>query len=185
MDNGARVRGAAFKTDAKYIINKFGSTALLKVERELSRLGYPLRYNKLKDSMWYDASLRLLSFDVMKKVLKMTPKDFEEMGYSAPGNSLIIRVLLRFLTTLRGAFGKSNYVWHKYYSKGDLIPTKYDLTNRKIILKLSGFKVSSLFISYLQGFLARLFNFMKPHKKVTVDSKKEGEDYIFTIRWKQ
>jgi len=48
MEIKGEVRGVAFRTDTEYILREKGEEGLKKLEDKMARLGYPIKYKKLR-----------------------------------------------------------------------------------------------------------------------------------------
>lgn len=61
-------RGFILKNDATFVKAKKGEAGLEKVEEELEKVGYPIKYKKIRSLNFYPVSWRAISLLAMKKV---------------------------------------------------------------------------------------------------------------------
>ncbi|MBM3258059.1 MAG: hypothetical protein FJZ05_02520, partial [Candidatus Nealsonbacteria bacterium] len=62
------VRGVAFKTDMEFVLKEKGKGGLKKVEDELKRIGFPIKYEEIKVMDFYPIGLRVISLMAIKEV---------------------------------------------------------------------------------------------------------------------
>jgi len=60
--------GSSLKTDREFIIEKQGMEGLIKVETEMKKLGYPLKYEDIDKYKWYPAQQDFLSLLLAQKI---------------------------------------------------------------------------------------------------------------------
>ena len=62
METKGETRGMSIKGDLEYVLYKKGKEGLKKIEDEMARLGYPIKYKKMKSMKFYPIGLEALNF---------------------------------------------------------------------------------------------------------------------------
>ncbi len=181
------VKGVVFKTDADFIKSFYGADGLVKAEKRLKELGYPLIFKDIINLKVYPVGLRALSLLVIKEVFNLTDKDIQLMGDGAPKTSFIIRLMLRFLISLEKALSKAPGLWREHYTIGELIVKEINKTGRFVIIHLKDFNVHPIIEIYLTGYFRRFVQLSLPKEKVKIKRRKrvsKGVSFIeYRIYW--
>lgn len=167
-----KVRGATLKTDIEYVANKYGKQGVEKLKKELKKTGENIDYNKIKNINWYPVSWRILSLVVINKTFNMTDKDMEDMGYSAPSNSFLVKIILRYFISLEKTFKECSKYWEKHWSVGRLYSKDINLEKKCLVLQLQDIDVHPILYNFLKGYFRAIAELMIKVKKIKVTIKK-------------
>lgn len=183
-----KVRGAVFQTDAAYVLNKRGREGLLKVQKELEKIGCPIDYENIKTMDWYPLGLRAISLLTIKKTFNWQDSEIEEMGNAAPKYSLIVKLLLRYFLTFEKTYKESPKYWEKHYTVGELGTPDYSLKKKYSVIQIKNFKIHPILCVYLKGYFMRICQLMlKEGKNFKVEETKcmfRNDPYHeIIIRW--
>ncbi|MFA6169765.1 MAG: hypothetical protein WCW67_03640 [Candidatus Margulisiibacteriota bacterium] len=178
------VRGVAFQTDAEYVKKKWGEEGLLRVGRRLSELGYPVEYDKIKPLVWLPLGLRILSLLVIDENFNMTKEELQEMGYTAPKFSFLMKWLVKFFSSAKTMIESAPAIWKKHYTVGEL-ETAYHGEEKFALVKVKGLVLPKSGIEYIQGYFRRVLEFSvgsAVHCEL-IKSPDNGADYYEFKAW--
>lgn len=182
------VRGAVFLTDIKYIKNAKGKEGIKKLKEEIQKQEKEFEFDKIKNIKWYPLKWRILSVLAAKKVFNWTDKDIFEMGRSAPYNSFIVKMILRYFSFFEKTCAEAPTYWAKHYTRGELETHKYDGKKKYVIFRLKNFKNDPCLCKYLMGFFKGMAELTNRSEKITIEESKcmfEGDPYHeFIMSWK-
>jgi len=183
-----QVRGVAFKTDAEYILKEKIEEDLKKLETELEKLGYPIKYKEIQTMSFYPIGLRLISLLLIKKIFNFDDKKINDIGFRATKKSLIIKLFIQYFLSLRRVFfDEAPKIWQKHYTIGKLIPTELNEERKYGILRLENFNLHPLYCCYLTGYFSGIGHMIIKSPKITVEEIKcvfRGDDcHEFLIKW--
>ena len=189
MEIKIETRGVVLKTDSEYILEKKGKAGLKKLEAELERLGYPIKYDQIGTMGFYPAGLRVLSLLAIKKVFNFDDEEIKKMGLVATKKSLIIKLFIRYFLSLRRVFFKeAPRLWRKHWTKGVLIPVELNEEKKYGILRLEGCNLHPIYCSsYLRGYFSGIVQMLIKSSKITCQETKcpfRGDEYHeYLLRW--
>ncbi len=147
-----RVKGVFLQTDFRYILEREGEIGLLKLEKEVDKLGYDLNYKEARAFEWRPVGLRIISLLLIKEVFGYNDNDFREMGRMAAKFSFIIKLFVKFSPSLKKIIDKSPQYYSAQYDVGALEVVKFDEKNKETILRIKNFKIHPLICLYLEGY---------------------------------
>lgn len=178
------VRGVAFQTDAEYVKKKWGKEGLLRVEQKLGELGYPIEYGKIKALTWLPLGLRILSLLVIDELFNLTKEELQEMGYTAPKFSFLMKWLVKFFSSPKETIESAPSVWKKHYTVGAL-ETDYHGDDNFATVRVKGLILPKSGIEYIQGYFRRVMEFSvgKPVHCELIRLPENGEGYYEFKAW--
>lgn len=182
-------RGVVLKTDGEYILEKEGEAGVNKLEEELKRLGYPIKYKEVKNMAFYPAGLRILSLIVIKKIFNFNDEKIKEMGLVATKKSLIVKLFIRyFLSIQRVFFREAPRIWQEHWTKGELIPIELNEEEKYGVLRLRDFDLHPLYCSvYLTGYFSGILQMLIKTRQITCQETKcsfRGDKYHeYLLKW--
>ena len=153
MEIKGEARGVVFKTDTEYILKEKGEEGLKKVEEELKKLGYPIKFKETRTMDFYPVGLRALSLLTIKKVFDFDDGKIKEMGKKAPKISTIIKLFMKYFLSLEKTIGQVSKMWEKHYTIGKL-EAEVNEKERYIILRLKDFKIHPVLCKYLEEYFS-------------------------------
>lgn len=191
MSSDIKVRGAVFKTDGRYVLEKMGQEGLKKTEAELKKIGQPLKYGEIKNMELYPAGLRMLSLLAVKKTCGLNDKEVKEMGILATKKSTIVRVFAKyFLSIERVFFREAPRLWQKHWTGGELTPAELNQEKKYAVLELKNFDLHPLYCSaYLPGYFSGILQMVIDTPRITCRETKctfslrGSEFHEFLLKW--
>lgn len=181
------VRGVVFKTDASYILKKFGEKGLAKLKEKTKELGWEIDYQNIKAMAWYPIGLRALSLLAVQQTFQWDEKEIKKMGNLAPKHSLMAGLMMKYFLSLKRVFEEVPKYWQKHYTVGQLEPYEIDEKEKYVVLMLRNFKISPILCPYLLGYFLRIGQFTIKSKKITIGEEKcefKGDSFHqFLMKW--
>lgn len=181
------MRGVVFKTDAEFILREKGREGLKKVEEELEKLGYPIKYDEIKTFDFFPIGFRMLSMLVIKQTFNFDDQKIKEMGTKAPRLSLIIRFFLQYFVSLKRLAEQAPKMWREHCNVGDLKTVDLNEEKGYVIVSLENFHLHPLYCTYLAGYLQTILEWVV---KAPVDCQEtqcyfRGEkNHQFLLKWR-
>ncbi len=188
MKISGEIRGIVIKADAQFIERRKGKESLEKVEKEMERLGYPLKYDEIRAMGFYPIGLRTLNLLVIKQALNFSEKDIREMGMESAKVPALIRFFMKhFLQRKDVFFRKIPMLWKKFSTLGRLENVMFDERNRKLIVALKDFDVHPLYCLHIQGLFYTLLKIITGSNQVSCEETKcvyKGDEcHEFLLKW--
>lgn len=119
------VRGMPFRSEAEFILKEEGEEGLKKLEDVMERLGYPIKYRKIKRLDFYPLGLLAVNLLAIKRLFGYDDKKFQEMGKFEGKSSFIIKLFLKYFVSLDRAIKEVPRMWEKHYTVGSLKIVKW------------------------------------------------------------
>ena len=94
-------KGVSFLTDLEYVKSKKGEEGIKALEEETKKLGCPIRYKEIQSTKWYPIGQRVVSLLAAQRAFGWGEKEIFEMGNTAPKRSLIVRMLMKYLISVK------------------------------------------------------------------------------------
>jgi hypothetical protein len=169
--------GSSLKTDRKFIIGKQGMEGLRRVETEMEKLGYPLKYEDIDEYKWYPVQQDFLSLLLAKKIFNWDDETIREWGRWGAKTNFIIKLMTRLISKKTISRLASKY-WRKYYTKGE-IEYKLDFRNKVGIVTIKDFIIYPVHAHYLEGYFYQIMCLIVPSQNLMI--KKVNENGVFDI----
>ncbi len=180
------IRWSAIKTEAEFVLAKQGEDGLVKLEKTIAELGYPLKYRKERVMDFYPLGLEAINLTVIERLFNYTEKDFQEMGRFEAKASLIIRLFIRYFVSIDNVIKEVPKMWRKNYTVGDLSVTDFNKEEKHISVRLENFSLTPIVCENLKGFFSSILQ-MVLGKKVTCEETKcvhkNDEYHEFLLSW--
>lgn len=187
MKKRGQVRGVVFNTDSEYILREKSEEGLKKVEQKTKEWGYPIDYKNVRNMEWYPVGLRALSLLAAKEVFDWSDEKIKDMGHSAPAYSFIVKLLMKYLLTLKQTYEKSPGYWTKHYTVGELKVPEYNEEEKYCVLQLRDFKIHPILCSYYLGYYRKIAELGARQEITGIEETKcsfKGAPYHeYVIRW--
>jgi len=182
------VRGAVFEIDREYVLKEKGKEGLKKVEEELEKIGYPIKYREIKTFNYYPVGLRILSLLAIKSVFNFDDEKIKEMGSFGTKISIIVKFFIKYVFSPKKAFdAQTSRLWREHWTVGDLIPVELNEEKKYAILRLQNFSLHPIYCTYLKGYFPGPFQLMIKNSKMTCEETKcvfRGDEYHeYLIKW--
>ncbi|MCD4705728.1 hypothetical protein K8R61_01465 [bacterium] len=182
-----KVRGVTLRTDAEYILNKKGEKGLERLQREILKTGEDIKYKNIKNVDWYPIGWRIVSLLVIREIFDWGDKEIKEMGHSAPKNSFIVKIIMRYFISLEKTFKEASKYWKKHYSVGRLVSDEIDLKKKYVKIKIEDFKGHPILCTFLEGYFSTIVGLMVKEKKIKAIEENcpyKGDSFHkITIKW--
>jgi len=186
MEIEGEARGVSFKGEMEYILETQGREAITKIEEELARVGYPIKYDEIKEMQFYPIGWEVTILLAVKKLFNLSDQEFRKMGEFESKLSLVIRVFMKHLFSIDLAVKEAPNVWKKNYTIGDLKVIELDKEKGQGTIRLEDFKVNPIICRVLEGFFANVVKMVigKPTTCQETKCQFRGDEcHEFVIRW--
>jgi hypothetical protein len=175
-----KVRGIVFYTDGQYVLQKEGEEGLKKLESVVKNFGYEINYRFPDKVSWYPIGLRAISLLLIKDTFGWDDEEIKNMGYSAPNFSFLIKLYMKFFVSLKKIVDQAPKLWEEHYKVGKLSAPVFDEENKKLVLRLTDFKVHPILCTYLSGYFLKVASLgikSKKHYSREIKCSFKGDPY--------
>jgi len=180
------VRGAAFKTQAEFLIKQEGKDGLERVEEELRSLGHPFKLREAGSMEFYPVGLVGIVQLIARRMFGYDEEMMKRMGEFESKVSFIMRLFISHFVSLDRVKSVVPEMWRKYYTVGNLQVVDSDEQKRYAVLRLSDFKIHKVHCQDLVGYFTSVLQ-MVVKSPVTCEETKcvfDGDDYHeFLFKW--
>lgn len=185
--NKGNVRGEILRDIFSYILEKKGKGGIKAVEEKLEELGHPFKFEEIRFFEWYPNSIALLVMLVIKEIFNWDDSDFFDMGNSAPKYSLIIKMLMKYLISVKKVCQEAPKYWRKHFDFGELEPLIVNEKEKYIIIRIRGHKFIPSICVYNAGYFLRVLQFCVKSKNINIKETKcmlRGDSYHeYVVKW--
>ncbi len=189
MNIEGEARGADLKNDWLYVKEKYGEEALKKVEERMAELGYPLKYDEISEMDFYPIGFDALSMLVIKEIFDFSEEDIMEMGENAIRFSIFLKIILRYLPSLKLFAKEANEIWGKHYTVGELEIENDGIERGEMVIKVKDFEIDPVYCPVLKAYFIELLKMMTAKKEIKVKEEKcvfRGDDICqFVLNWEK
>lgn len=185
LKQSGQVRGGVLRSDAHYIKKQYGDQALGSVEAVTIMMGYPIDYDRINTMAWYPAYLRGISLLSVAAALGFNGKELRDMGWAAPRNSILTKLMIRYFTSLRMLVERLQEYWSRNYTIGSLTGRQAD---QALHLRLGGIEIPRQLFPYLEGYFTSVVSMVVGNDKKVIMAdieRTDGDDtcYKILISW--
>jgi len=180
------VRGFAIKDDISYIHSKFGQEGVDKIEAEMRKLGFPIKYSDIKQMGFYPVGLAGVPQLVIKKLFNFDEQEFYKMGFFNARLPIPVRLFLRYFLSLRILADHGQELWRKYYRIGNYRASDINEKEGYVISIIDDFDITRTVCHTISGFLAGLVQMTINHPTTGKETKCTflGDDHHeFLVKW--
>ena len=178
--------GASLKEDLRFILIKEGKEGLKRVEEELEKLGYPLKYNEIKTFHWYPFFQNLLLFSIEKDLFQWDDEVFRENGRLSAKISIVLKILVKSFVALETTLKQVGRFWRMYYTVGE-VSAEYNKEERIIVCTIKDFTGHPAFCRIMEGFTWQVFSYHLPTDTLVVKEIEcpftGGSVHKFQLKW--
>lgn len=193
MELPGKIKGVTFNGDLEFILIKKGKEGVKKVEEETAKLGYLIEYEKMKETEWYPAGLRMVSIQAIFNTFGWEEKELIEMAEAAPKTSFLVRFFMKYFLSPEEIFQQAaSRMWKRYYSLGSLEALDFKVAPKsgQALLRVRDFNLHPLHCLFLGNFFIGVFKLADPDfKKINFEEIKcsfKGDDcHEFLIKWEK
>lgn len=181
------VIGATLIANAGFIVQKEGKKGLERLEQAMEEVvGYPLKTEELEPRKFYPSKLLAAMLLLMEKLFGFEKKEFVEIGREGPRIPLMLRVFIRYLTSVETLIKEAPEMWKRYFTIGGLEIIEYKEDERHITLQIKDFDFIPLQCWILKGYISSILE-MVVRSSVSCEETKclhRGDDFHeFVLRW--
>lgn len=180
-------RGIHLRNDAEYILTKKGKAGLELMEKELARLGFPIKYGEVKNMGFYPAGLRPLSLLASQKVFGWDNDGIRKMCGFAAGASFIVKLYMKYFYSIPKVLEKASKMWGEYWTYGKLLVKDYDEKEKRVTISIEDFDLHPIYCRCLEGYFKGLTKMVtktkNPECKETECSFGGGKGHRFVIKY--
>jgi len=188
MEFKGEIRGMDIIFDGEFVLKHNGKEGLKKVQEKLKEIGVPLEYKRLNPLSFCPGGLRVISLLAIQEALGYSDEKIEEMGKSAPKFSLIIKLFIKYFTSLRKFFfNQAPRIWKEYWTVGEFVPLELNEQEKFAIFRYQGVNLHPIYCTYLKGYFATVCQLVTGAKKVECKETKcvfRGDQFHeFFLKW--
>lgn len=188
LEKNGNIKGETINFILQYLQKKEGDDAIIKLKNRLSELDFPVDIEKVKSFSLVKDSIVAIIMIAIKDVFGWTDDDIYEMGKAEPKNSLIVRLLMKYLVSIEKTFERAPDFWRKFYDFGYLEAVEFNEEEKCFKLKLYKYDTDPVMCKYLAGFIHTMVAFSMKEGDVSVEETKciyNGDDcHEFFVKWK-
>lgn len=190
MEIKGEARGVHFKNDADFVLKEAGRDGLIKVEEELKRLGYPIKYSEINQFDFYPIGLRAISLLAIKKVLNWPDERVKDLCSYAMHVSWIIKLFMKYFFSLDKVCREAPKFWEKYFTLGELNVEELNEEKQFVIIKIKDFNLHPVYCRCFEGVLSGMVKMVVKSKRITCEEigcsfsgGKEMAEHKFLVKW--
>ncbi|MCU0679117.1 MAG: hypothetical protein MUC28_01555 [Planctomycetes bacterium] len=182
-------RGGDFIYLNNYVKTKYGEEGIRRVTAEIRKANYiPRDVTSIDEMDWIPSSLPTIFMLASAKIFHWRENDVLALGQGAISLHSLIKVFIRYFSSVKKTFQLAARTWQKHYSFGQLKIERFDEKNKEIILRLAGFKKHPISCLYLRGLFAKIIEVATGSAAVESEETKcefKGDPYHeFVFRWR-
>lgn len=186
MSLKGEVRGAGMKGYAEFILKEEDEEGLERLEKTMMKLGYPIKYRKMRAMKFFPIGLEALTLLAIKRLFNYDGEKLEEMGGLSLKGSIITRLFMKYFTSPQRITKEAINIWRKGVTVGDLKVVEYNKDKKYSIIRLENFRLHPLHCHVVRGYLSSAFKMIFKGEAQVEESKciYRGDDYHeFLIKW--
>lgn len=168
MSIPGNTKGNSLKTDAEFIVSRQGQQGLSELEEALALLGYPITYHDIRGFDWHPEAQAVLGIFVAMKLFSWEEDDLFDMGYAAPATSLIVKMLMRFVS-VEATFRQAPSVWGRHYDFGTFETVEFKKDKNEIVFRVADYPFFDYMDPYFDGFLTKTLELVTASSAVEVE----------------
>jgi len=179
-------RGFAIKDDISYINSKFGQEGVDKIEAEMEKLGFPIKYNDIRQMDFYPVGLAGITQLVIKKLFNFDDQEYRKMGFFNARLPIPVRLFLRHFLSLKVLASHGQKLWRKYYRVGNYRVSEINEKEGYVISIIDDFNITRTLCHTISGYLAGLVQMTinKPTTGKEIKCTFLGDDHHeFLVKW--
>jgi len=181
-----QIIGMSLKKDREFVLEKKGREGLKRVEEEMEKFGFSLKYEQIINYKWYPVQLDPLFLLVAKKTFHWNDKMMREWGCWAAKTHFLAKIMAKFFVSKKKfeKAGVATRFWRKYYTQGLLI-VHFDDRNRCGTVEIRDFLVVPIHCRYLEGYFSQIVSLVILSSKLKIEETPAGKKntFRFKITW--
>ena len=186
MKSRGESRGMNIKIDLDFVIEKKGKQGLKKIEAKMKELGYPLEYKKIRAMDFYPIGLEVVILLTIEEIFNFDEEKLKEMGTSVVKFSLLMKIFLKYLGSLKLIAKQIPGIWKEHYTIGSLEMLDFSDKKRYVVLREKNFNINHIYCKIHKGYFVKVAE-MVVKKPVSCKETKcmfKGDPYHeFLLTW--
>jgi hypothetical protein len=162
------VLGLSLKDDFKALTAKAGESAIAQFEKKTKELGYETDFTDINSYSWYPAGYEAVLCLVATHLFKWEPDDIVELGILSVRDSLLLKIIMRFVS-MKDTLDKGARYWQKYYDFGEFVSTEYSEENSCASFQIKNYKVHPVINYFQAGYFHSITELATGSKEVVVE----------------
>ena len=188
MRSGRKTRGAIIKNAGKFVLDKKGEDGLNKLEVEMEKLGYKIKFEEFTEVNLYSLGETILCLVLIKRLFNFTDEDFQELGRRTSKISVVARMAMRSLAaiSLKQIITKFPETWSKMNPIGELTVTNLDEKGRSLTLRVDNCDTHPIQCQIMIGAFSSLFRIILGKEVSCTETKciyKQDDCHEFLVKW--
>lgn len=179
-------RGANIKVDFDFVLEIKGEKGLEKVENRMVELGYPLNYKNIKPMDFYPIGLDAIVLLSIKEIFNFNDGDIEKMGAAVVKFSPLMKVFMKYFSSLSLISGQIPGMWKKHYTMGKLIMFDFSDEKKYAIIREEDFKIHPVYCDIHKGYFTKVAQLVVKAPVVCQETKcmfKRDPYHEFLLTW--
>jgi len=179
-------RGHSIRNTGDFILKEEGREGLNKLESAMARLGYPIKYEKAKETNYYPAKILAITLVVIEKIFNYDAKKFQEMGRFRAKFSIIMRMLMRYLISLDRAVKEMPKMWRKFLTTGDAKVVSFDKKEKYAVIRIENYRFHQIQCRIIEGIFSTVLQTIVKSNVTCQETKciHRGDEYHeFLLKW--
>lgn len=179
-------RGHSIKNTGDFILKEEGKEGLKKLENAIAELGYPIKYNKIKETKYYSARILAITFVLIERIFNYNAEKFQEMGKFRAKFSIIMRMLMRYLISLDRAIKEMPRMWRKFLTTGDAKVVSFDKKEKWAIIRIENYRFHQIQCRVIEGIFSTILQAIVKSNVTCQETKcvHRGDEYHeFLLKW--
>ncbi len=180
------VRGRGIREPMNFVFEREGENGLKKIEDTMIKLGFPLKYQEIKENNLYPIKLLAITLLVMKRLFDYDDKNFQDMGKMGAKLSMLVRIFMKYFVSLKKIVTTIPEYWRKYYTIGEARLIEFDEKKRYIILRIENFPYFPAHCDILKGYFSGVVQMVVKSQVFCKEIKcpRMGDKYHeFIVEW--
>jgi hypothetical protein len=108
----------------------------------------------------HPVGLRVISLLLIRDTFGWQDSEIRRMGYVAPGNSFIVKLLMCFFVSFKKFSDEVPRYWRMHHTIGNLEVINLDEKSKDVTLRLNDIKIHPILCLYLEGYFERIYEFV-------------------------
>lgn len=186
MKNKGEARGISIKAKMEFALQKRGKKWLSQLEEEMTKVGYPLKYKKIKTLSYYPIGYETLALLLLEGTMNLTEKEISEVGEFVAKNNVIIRTFMKYLSSMELTVKNAPKMWKQYYTIGDLKVPEYNRDENYAIIRLENYHLHPIHCPFFKGYFKGTVQMVVKKETICEETKciYRGDDYHeFLLKW--
>ena len=181
-----KARGVSIKDYGDYLLLKKGAEGLKALEEATIKLGYPIDYRKLKRMDYYPLWFEGLTLLLIKRLFDFNDEEIQKMGRSQAKVSILIRIYMKYFSSLRKTAAMVPKIWRSFYEVGEIKIIDLDEEKKSVIIRIENFKLIPLFCIYISGYFSEILQLIVGVKTTCEETRcvHRGDPcHEFLLKW--